>query len=91
MPDVVNGRRLVLAGQYDQPTMTACNDVIAYLQEQRGRVERTGRCEGNCHKQIKHFRTGKTVCPHTLEACPAARLALLIEAYERINAPHDQP
>ena len=86
MPDVAAGRRLVLRGEYDQSSMVACNDIIAYLNEQRARVAAIGRCEGGCTKQIKHFRTGKTVCPHTLDPCPAQRLALLIKVYGRIHA-----
>ena len=73
--DASRGWKIHQAAGYRKPNlMIDASHVVAYLYEQRKRVADSGQCVGGCERteQIEHYATGKRVCPHTMEECPAA-------------------
>ena len=83
-----DGREINLSGIQKPDTMTDCLAVADYMREQRELVVWSGQCETGCDytRLVKHFATGRLVCPRTLEPCPARKLGRLVGLYSIINS-----
>ena len=82
-----SGRAINHSGIQKPDGMIDCLAVLDYIRGQRHRVARSGGCETGCDhtRLVKHFATGRLVCPRTLEPCPSRRLGQLVGLYSNIN------
>jgi hypothetical protein len=83
--DPTAGKRLVESGRYGDGMVDSLN-VCAYLRQQRTRVRERGECESGCDRTclVRHFATGRLVCPRTLEPCKSRRLGRIIGLFGKL-------
>lgn len=89
--DAVRGRALarqeIAAGRLpgvELDKMLDRLDVIAYLHEQRARVQAVGECSGGCGQteEVPHSVQPVRVCPHTLQPCLARQVQPIVNLFQ---------